>query len=113
MSTRAFISFQLVTRVLPHHFLPGFFFVITEILRKVVFFATIGKLNGQNNCIKSFPFSRYKEKQVSLLVALRKDSNLSSQKKKIKCKTFFSCGASNTEELFDFFRKVKLQHTVI
>ena len=87
--------------------------MVTEILRKVVFLAALGKLNGQNNCIKSFSFSRYKEKQVSLLVALRKDSNLSSQKKKIKCKTFFSCGASNTEELFDFFRKVKLQHTVI
>ena len=63
--------------------------MVTEILRKVVFLAALGKLNGQNNCIKSFPFSRYKEKQVSLLVALPKDSNLSSQKKILNVKHFF------------------------
>ena len=43
-----------------------FLFMVTEILPKVFLFAAIVKLNGRNNCIKSFPFSRYKEKQVSV-----------------------------------------------
>ena len=79
------------------------------------FFATIVKLNSQNNCIKSFPFRRYKEKQISLLAALRKDSNFDSQKNPIKRKAPFpqwslkTCkfnGVSNTEEQFDFPSKL-------
>ena len=41
-----------------------FFFMITKILQN---FATTGELNSQNNFRKSFPFRRYKGKQVSLL----------------------------------------------
>ena len=54
--------------------------------KKCSFFPTIVELNGQNNCIKIFPFSRYK---VSLLIASQKDSIFDSQKNPIKCKTLF------------------------
>ena len=41
---------------------PCIFFMATEILeKKESFFANVVKINSQNNCIKSFPFSRYKE----------------------------------------------------
>ena len=80
ISTRAFMSFQLVTRILPHHFLPGFCSWQQKFYWKQFFSGTIVKPNGQNNCIKRFPFSRYKEKQVSLLVTSQKDSIFSSQK---------------------------------
>ena len=81
--------FQIVTRVLPHHFLPGFFHGNRNSTESMFFFATIVKLNGQNNCIRSFPFSRYKEKQVCLLVALPRDSIFGSQKNHMTCKTLF------------------------
>ena len=79
------------------------------------FFATTVKLNSQNNCIKSFPFRRYKKKQVSLLAALRKDSIFGSQKNPITCKALSSqwnlkrCkfyGVSNTEEQFNLPMKL-------
>ena len=88
------------------------FFMITE---KVYFFATMVKLNNQNNCIKTFLFSRHKEKQVSMLAASRKDSILGSLKNPSKCKALFpqwnlkTCkfyGVSNTEEQFDIPRKL-------
>ena len=72
------------------------------------------KRNGQNNCIKSFPFSRYEEKRVHLLAASLKDSIFGSQKNLMKCKALFpqwnlkTCkvnGVSNTEEQFDFPRR--------
>ena len=64
---------------------------------------------------KTFPFSRYKEKQVSLLVASWKDSIFGSQKNPIKSKALFPqwnlkiCqfyDVSNTEAQFDFPRKI-------
>ena len=79
------------------------------------FSATIVKLNGPNNCLKSFLFSRYKGKQVSLVAVSRKDSLLGFQKNPIKCKALFPqwnlkackfCGVSNTEKQFDFPRKI-------
>ena len=82
---------------------------------KVSFFPTTIKPNSQNNYTKSFPFRRYKEKQVSLLAASRKDSIFGSQKNPIKCKALFpqwnlkTCkfyAVSNTEEQFDFPRKL-------
>ena len=89
--------------------------MVTEIRqKKCSFFATIVKLNGQKNYRKSFPFSRCKEKQVSLL-ASRKDSIFGSQKNPIKCKVLFpqwnlkTCKfycVSNTEEQFNFSMKV-------
>ena len=75
------------------------------------FFVTTVKLNSQNNCIISFHFCRYKEKQVSLHAALRKDSIFSSQKNPIKCRALLPqwnmkiCkfyGVSNTAEQIDF-----------
>ena len=56
---------------------------------KLFFYATIIKLNSQNSCIKSFPFSRHKEKQDSLLSASRKDSIFDYPKNPIKCKALF------------------------
>ena len=56
---------------------------------KVFFFAIIVELNGQNNCIKSFTRSKYKEKQGTLLAASWKDSIISSQKNPIKCEALF------------------------
>ena len=81
---------------------------------KMFFFATTVKLNSQNNRIKSFPFCRYKEKQVSLIAASRKNSIFCSQKNPNKYKALFpqwnlkTCkfyDVSNTEAQFDFRRK--------
>ena len=78
---------------------------------KMFFFATTVKPNSLNNCIKSFPYSRYKEKQVSLLTPSRKDPIFGSQKNPIKCKALFPqwnlktckfCAVLNTEKQFDF-----------
>ena len=63
-----------------------FSFMVTEILQN---FATTVKRNSQYNCIKNFPSRRYKEKQVSLLAASRKDSVFLSQKKPVKYKALF------------------------
>ena len=106
--------YKLSTRnsCVPHHFLSGFFFVVWEILRRVVFFATIVKRNGLNNCIKSFPFSIYKEKQVSLLVASPTDSIFSSQKNHIKRKTFFPVVLQTLKNSLIFLERQYLQHTV-
>ena len=97
-------------------FFPGFLFHGNRnSTEKVFFFATTVKLNSENNCIKSFPFHRYKEKQVSLLAAPRKDSIFGSQKNPIKCKPLFPqwnlkifkfYGVSNNEEQLDFPRKL-------
>ena len=78
---------------------------------KVFFFATTVKVNRQNNCIKSFPFRRYNEKQVSLVVTSWKDSIFGSQKNPVKCKALFpwwnlkTCifyGALNTKDSLIF-----------
>ena len=108
------IAYQFLS-TLQVTFFANFFYVVTEILLERCFFVTTVKLNSQNNCINSFPFRRYKEKQVSLLAASRKDSIFSSQKNPIKCKALFpqwnlkTCkfyGVSNTEEQSDFPRKL-------
>ena len=64
--------------------------MVAEILQKECsFFATIVNLNVQHNCKKSFPFSTYKEKQVSLLVVSPKDPIFGSQKNPIESKILF------------------------
>ena len=97
-------------------FFSGFFFHGNRnSTEKVLFFASIIKRNSQNNCVKSFPFHRYKQKKVSLLAASWKDSIFGFQKNSIKCKALFpqwnpkTCifyGVLNTEEQFDLPRKL-------
>ena len=60
-----------------------------DLQKRCSFFATTVKRNSQNNCIKSFLFRRYKEKQASLLAASRKYSIFDFQKNPIKCKSLF------------------------
>ena len=81
---------------------------------KIFFFATTVKLNSQNNCITSFSFRWYKEKQV-VGSCFAERFIFGYQKNAIKCNAFFPqwnlkrCkfyGVWNIEEQFDFPRKL-------
>ena len=80
-----YINVELLSNV--DKFFFGFFYGNRKSIEKVL--TTIVNLKGQNNCVKRFLISRYKEKQVSLLAALQKDTIFGSQKNPIKYKALF------------------------